>query len=89
MTAIQYLQFIVSAIVNNTEAIEIWEKQDELATLLSLRVDPSDMGTLIGRGGKTIEAIRTVMRVYWSKSGIRLNLRIIEEEKERKIVNPI
>ena len=47
MTAIQYLQFIVSAIVINTAAIEISEKQDELGTLLSLRVDPSDMGSLI------------------------------------------
>ncbi len=47
MTAIQYLQLIVSAIVNNAEAIEITEKQDELGTLLSLRVDPSDMGSLI------------------------------------------
>lgn len=47
MTATQYLQFIVSAIVINTSAIEITEKQDELGTLLSLRVDPSDMGSLI------------------------------------------
>ena len=47
MTAIQYLQFIVSAIVINTAAIEITEKHDELGTLLSLRVDPSDMGSLI------------------------------------------
>ncbi len=43
MTAIQYLQFIVSAIVNNTEAIEITEKQDELGRLLTLKVDPTDM----------------------------------------------
>ncbi len=47
MTATQYLKFIVSAIVNNIAAIEITEKQDELGTLLSLRVDASDMGSLI------------------------------------------
>ncbi len=47
MTATQYLQFIVSAIVINSAAIEITEKQDELGTLLSLRVDTSDMASLI------------------------------------------
>jgi predicted RNA-binding protein YlqC (UPF0109 family) len=47
MTAIEFLRFIISALVLNTDAIEITEKQDELGTLLSLRVDPSDMGSLI------------------------------------------
>jgi predicted RNA-binding protein YlqC (UPF0109 family) len=79
MTATQYLQFIISAIVLNTSAIEITEKHDELGILLSLRVDPADMGSLIGRSGKTIDAIRTVMRVYGAKAGLRINLRIIEE----------
>ncbi len=49
MTAIEFLRFIVSALILKTDAIEISEKQDELGTLLSLRVDPSDMGSLIGR----------------------------------------
>ncbi len=87
MTATAYLHFIVSAIVIDTSSIEITEKQDELGTLLSLRVDPSDMGSLIGRSGKTIDSIRTVMRVFGAKAGIRLNLRIIEDAKE--ISNPV
>ncbi|MDQ5968733.1 MAG: uncharacterized protein QG561_824 [Patescibacteria group bacterium] len=79
MNATEFLHFIISALVVNTAAIEITEKQDDLGTLLSLRVDPSDMGSLIGRGGKTIDSIRTVLRVFGSKAGIRLNLRIIED----------
>jgi len=81
MTAIEYLRFIITALVVQVDAIEITEKQDELGTLLSLRVAPSDMGSLIGRGGKTIDSIRTVLRVYGAKAWIRLNLRIIEDEK--------
>ncbi len=50
MNATEFLHFIISALVVNVEAIEITEKQDDLGTLLSLRVDPSDMGSLIGRG---------------------------------------
>lgn len=85
MNATEFLHFIISALVVNTSAIEITEKQDELGTLLSLRVDPSDMGSLIGRGGKTIDSIRTVLRVFGSKAGIRLNLRIIEDTKNPTI----
>lgn len=81
MNAIEFLHFIVSALVLNTSAIEITEKQDELGTLLSLRIDPTDMWSLIGRGGKTIDSIRTVLRVYGAKHGLRLNLRIIEDPK--------
>ncbi len=79
MTAVEFLHFIVSALVTNTVSIEITEKTDELWTLLSLQVDPSDMGSLIGKWWKTIESVRTVMRVFGSKAGIRLNLRIIED----------
>lgn len=80
MEAQEFLRFIVSSLVQNTESISIEEKHDELGTLLSLKVDPSDMGSIIGRSGKTIESIRTVLRVFGSKSGERVNLRIIEEK---------
>lgn len=85
MNATEFLHFIISALVVNVEAIEITEKQDDLGTLLSLRVDPSDMGSLIGRGWKTIDSIRTVLRVFGSKAGIRLNLRIIEDARTTSI----
>lgn len=50
MNATEFLRFIISALVVKTEAIEISEKHDELGTLLALKIDPSDMGSLIGRG---------------------------------------
>jgi predicted RNA-binding protein YlqC (UPF0109 family) len=49
MTATEFLRFVVSSLVANTEAIEITEKHDELGTLLSLKVDQADMGSIIGR----------------------------------------
>lgn len=81
MTATEFLRFVVSSLVANTEAIEITEKHDELGTLLSLKVDQADMGSIIGRSGKTVDSIRTVLRVYGSKKGERVNLRIIEENR--------
>jgi predicted RNA-binding protein YlqC (UPF0109 family) len=81
MTATEFLRFVIASIVTHTDAIEITEKHDELGTLLSLKVDPIDMGSLIGRGGKTIDSVRTVIRVFGSKTGERINLRIIEEKR--------
>jgi predicted RNA-binding protein YlqC (UPF0109 family) len=80
MTATEFLRFIISSLVINVDAIEIDEKHDELWTLLSLRVDPTDMGSIIGRWGKTIESLRTVVRVFGSKSWTRVNLRILEDK---------
>jgi predicted RNA-binding protein YlqC (UPF0109 family) len=80
MEAQAFLRSLIESLVEKTDAIEITEKHDELGTLLSLKVDPSDMGSIIGRGGKTIDAIRTVLRVFGSKTSSRVNLRIVEDK---------
>ena len=85
MNPTAFLHCIVSALVINTGAIDIVQKEDELGTLLMLKVDPSDMGSIIGKGGKTIDSIRTVLRVFGTKAGIRLNLRIVEDPRQNQI----
>ena len=59
MEAQVFLRLVVESLVQNPSLIEIEEKHDELGTLISLKV---------GRGGKTVDAIRTVLRVFGSKS---------------------
>jgi len=49
MDAKNFLQNLIEMLVDHPESIEITEKQDELGTLLSLKVAPEDMGTIIGR----------------------------------------
>ena len=49
MEAQVFLRLIVESLVQNPSLIEIEEKHDELGTLISLKVDPSDMGSIIGR----------------------------------------
>ena len=80
MEAHAFLLSIIESLVQNTTAIEVSEKHDELGTLVTLKVDPTDMWSIIGRGGKTIDAIRTVLRVFGSKSGTRVNLRLLEDK---------
>ncbi len=78
-SASEFLTFVVSSLVDSKELIEITEREDELGTLLTLKVAKDDMGTIIGKEGKTIQAIRTVLRVHGSKTDKRVNLKIIEE----------
>jgi uncharacterized protein len=80
MTAKEFLHFMISSLVEKSDAIEIEEKTDDLGLLLSLKVDTSDIWSVIGRGGKTIDSIRTVLRVFGSRTGTRVNLRIIEDK---------
>lgn len=74
----EFLRFLVASFVSNPAAVSVTRQDDSLGTLLLLEVSPSDMGTLIGRGGKTVDAIRTVLRVFGAKSELRLNLKLVE-----------
>lgn len=79
MTPKDFLSFIITSLVAHGADVMIEQREDELGTLLTLKVNPSDMGTIIGKEGKTINAIRTILRVYGSKSDARVNLKVIEE----------
>lgn len=77
---IQFLEFVVKALVDNQDAVKINRTVDEMGVLLSLAVDPADMGKVIGRQGNTAKAIRTLLRVVGMKNNARVNLKINEPE---------
>ncbi len=78
MNVVEFLKFIITSIVKNTNDIEIEQKDDELGTLLMLKLNKEDIGSVIGKDGKTINAIRTILRVFWSKTNTRINLKVVE-----------
>lgn len=78
MDAQEFLKFIVTSLVKNPQDVSIEVKVDEMWTLLMLKINKDDMGTVIGKAGKTIDAIRTVLRVYGSKTNARVNLKVVE-----------
>ena len=53
-----FLEYVVKALVDNPEAVKIDRNVDEMGVLLTLKVDPSNMGQIIGRSGNTAKAIR-------------------------------
>ena len=55
---------------------------DERGVLLSLSVDPEDVGRVIGKRGATAQSIRTLLRVLGTKNGARYNLKIVNTDEE-------
>jgi hypothetical protein len=78
-----FVEFIIKEIVNHPEAVNVTRTVDELGVLLSVKVDPQDMGLLIGRSGSTAKAIRTLARIVGMRNNARVNLRIEEPEGGR------
>ena len=74
---------IVTNFVDNPEVVKVKEENDpEGITILKLSVHPDDMGRVIGREGKTISSLRTLMRVAAIKGGKRTRVELIEPTKE-------
>jgi predicted RNA-binding protein YlqC (UPF0109 family) len=81
----QFVAYIVQAIVDHPEDVKVERSLDELGTLVSLYVNPDDMGTIIGKEGRTAKALRTLLRVLGAKNNARVNLKIIEPEGGRML----
>ncbi|MDO8474454.1 MAG: KH domain-containing protein [bacterium] len=77
------LEYIVKGIVDHPDDVKLDRKVDEMGVLLTLKVNPEDMGLLIGREGSTARSIRTLIRIAGLKAHARVNLKIEEPEGGR------
>lgn len=85
----EFVEYVVKAIVDNPNDVKVERKLDEMGVLLELSINPADMGKVIGKGGQTAKALRTLLRVLGAKINARINLKIMEpagkeEKKEEK-----
>lgn len=74
----EMLEALVKSLVDFPDKVEINEVNGEKFTTLELRVDPSDMGKIIGRQGRIIRAVRTLMKAYATKENKRLTVEVLE-----------
>ncbi|HAS80825.1 MAG: hypothetical protein UR25_C0004G0080 [Candidatus Nomurabacteria bacterium GW2011_GWE1_32_28] len=75
-----FLEYVVKALVDNPNDVKLDRTVDEMGVLISLTVNPADMGKIIGRMGNTAKAIRTLLRIIGMKNNARVNLKINEPE---------
>jgi len=79
----EFVDFVIKSIVDHPDDVKTDRKIDEMGVLLTLKVNPEDMGQVIGRQGGTARAIRTLLRVIGAKHNARVNFKIEEPEGGR------
>ena len=75
-----FLEYVVKSLVDNPDDVKVDRKVDEMGVLLTLKVNPENMGQVIGRSGNTAKALRTLLRVVGMKHNARVTLKIDEPE---------
>lgn len=80
----QFVETIVKEIVAYPNDVKVDRSIDERGVLLTLHVNPADIGYVIGKQGQTARAIRTLAKIIGAKNNARVNLKIMEPEGGRR-----
>lgn len=71
------VEYVAKALADNPSQVHVSEIEGESSLILELRVAPEDMGRIIGKDGRTANAMRTLVRVLAAKQGKRVTLEIV------------
>ena len=72
------LTYIAQNLVEHPQAVDVQETETDGNVVLELRVDPSDMGKVIGRQGRIAKEIRTLMRSVAQRQGTKVSVEIVD-----------
>lgn len=75
------ISYIVRGLVEKPDSVEIRTSQSEAGELYELRVAPEDVGKVIGRDGRTINALRTLVAAAANKRGTRARLDVLDDRR--------
>ena len=76
----QFVEYIVKSLVGNPDDVIVDRIVDEKGVLLTLTVNPDDLGRVIGRRGVTAQSLRTLLRALGTKNAARYNLKIVNND---------
>lgn len=80
----QFVEYIVKSLVGNPDDVVVERVIDEKGVLLSLTVNPDDLGRVIGKRGVTAQSLRTLLRALGTKNDARYNLKIVNNDDDRE-----
>ncbi|OIO52265.1 RNA-binding protein [Candidatus Peregrinibacteria bacterium CG08_land_8_20_14_0_20_41_10] len=79
----EFIEFVLKQVAEFPDKVVIEKKKDEQGILLTVQVAKEDMGRVVGKSGRTAQALRTLLRLIGSvNSGEKVNLKIIEPSGE-------
>ena len=76
----QFIEYIVKSVVGNPDDVIVERVIDERGVLLTLTVNPEDLGRVIGKRGVTAQSLRTLLRALGTKNDARYNLKIVNND---------
>lgn len=76
----QFVEYIVKSLVGYPDDVVVDRIIDEKGVLLSLTVNPEDLGRVIGKRGVTAQSLRTLLRALGTKNDARYNLKIVNND---------
>lgn len=79
----QFVEYIVKSVVEHPDDVTIDRIIDEKGVLLTLTVNPEDLGRVIGKRGITAQSLRTLLRALGTKNDARYNLKIVNNDDGR------
>lgn len=72
-------QYLVEKLVDHPEAVEISESKDQYGrVVISIKVDPADMGQIIGKEGRIIKSLRDVVKILAVKQNKLVDVTVVE-----------
>ncbi len=74
----ELVEFIVKSLVDHPDAVHVSEYDGRSSSTLELSVDATDMGRVIGKNGRVINSIRTLVDVLAAKEGKQFSLEVLE-----------
>jgi uncharacterized protein len=75
----EFLEYVVKGLVQHPDAVSVTPVERGGLTVYELRLEPSDVGKIIGRQGMTINAIRSLLLAGSAKKGLRCSVEIVED----------
>jgi predicted RNA-binding protein YlqC (UPF0109 family) len=80
----QFIEYIVKSVVGHPDDVAVERLIDEKGVLLTLTVNPEDLGRVIGKRGVTAQSLRTLLRALGTKHDARYNLKIVNNDDQRE-----
>ncbi len=77
----QFVEYVVKSLVEHPDDVVVDRVIDEKGVLLTLTVNPEDLGRVIGRRGSTAQSLRTLLRALGTKNSARYNLKVVNNDE--------
>jgi predicted RNA-binding protein YlqC (UPF0109 family) len=79
----QFVEYVVKSLVGHPDDVVVDRLVDEKGVLLTLTVNPEDLGRVIGKRGVTAQSLRTLLRALGTRNDARYNLKIVNTDEQQ------